>query len=505
MTNNRRIAKNSLLLYLRMFFNMFIILYSSRLILKNLGIVDFGIYNAIGGLVLIFGFLNSAMSITILRFLSYELGGKNYTKLNKLFNAIFILHIFIAIIIFISAELFAFWFLNYKLNIPHERFVAARWVFQMSLLTLIISVVQLPYNTILIAREKMNVYAFLNIGLNILKLVSILLVNIFLADKLILYCFFILLSTFIIAIINIVYCYRKYDECKFIKINDKNIFKELLNYSTWNLFATVASAISNQGTNLLLNVFFGPVVNASRAVSTQVQSSFYSFLYSFQMAINPQIIKSYASEKYSYTSLLIFKGAKFSFFLSLIIFYPIFFATDFILHLWLGNNIPDNAVGFTQLILLSVLLDSISAPINTACHATSNIKAYEVINGIIMIFNLPISYLFIKNGYPPIVVYFVSIFLLIISNIARVYLSKNLIKLSVLDFFNKVILKIFFVVLISIVPIAFFVNFFVVDNVLILIFLIVVSTVSTIISILLLGLDKIEFQFLVNKLKKSYK
>lgn len=439
--NNQRIAKNTLLLSFRMLLVMLVSLYTVRIVLNALGVIDFGIYNVVGGVVTMFAFLSNSMASASQRFFAFEIGRKNHVQLKKSFSATLIIYVFISIIIFILAETIGLWFVKNKMNIPLERMDAAYWVYQFSVLSFVVTVLTIPYNAVIIARENMRVYAYVSIVEVILKLVVAYSLIFYLADKLKLYAVFMLLVTILNSLIFIGVCKQKYIETKFLFFWDKKLLKTLLSYSGWNLFGSVAGVFSNQGVNILLNIFFGPSVNAARAIAFQVSSTANQFVMSFMTASRPQIIKYYAIKDMENMYNLVFRSVKFSFFLLLLLSMPILLETNFVLTLWLKST-PDYVVLFTRLIILTALIDSLSYPLMTSAQATGQIRQYQTIVGSILLLNLPVSYLFLKLGYPPQITMVIALTISIISLLTRLFMLKGMIKLSIKSFIEKVLVKI---------------------------------------------------------------
>lgn len=312
--NNKRIAKNTGILYIRMLFTMVVSLYTSRIILNTLGVEDFGIYNVVGGVVMIFSFLTSSMSNAILRFLSFEIGKKDFNQLKKVFSMSINIHAIIAVTIFVIAETIGLWFLNTKLVIPEERMNAANWVFQFSIFSFMFNIMRIPYNAIIIAQERMNFYAYASIIEVILKLIIVFLLVWFGFDKLKMYAIFVFCVTAIVWIIYITYCKRNFKETNYKYFWEKSLYKSLMNFAAWNLFGNIAVVAYSQGVNILLNIFFGPAINAARGIAFHVNSAVSGFVSGFQTSINPQIVKSYATDDKKYMQQLIFQGSKYSFF-----------------------------------------------------------------------------------------------------------------------------------------------------------------------------------------------
>lgn len=428
------------MLYFRMTLTMLVSLYTSRVVLNTLGIEDFGIYNVVGGVVVMFGFFNSAMSSATQRFLSFEIGRNNLIQLRSTFNAALIVHISIAILVVILAETIGLWFVNRYLNIAAERMEAARWVYQFSILSFVISIIQVPYNAAIIAHERMNIYAYVSILEVTLRLLVVLMLTWISFDKLKLYAILICVVTLVIAIIYCLYSLRHFNETKFVFVRDKKLYKTLVSYSGWNLFGNIAGVAKGQGINILFNIFFGAIVNAAQGIAYQVQAATQSFVNNFQMAMNPQIIKSYASRENEYLNQLIIRGSKFSFYLLLIISIPIIVEVDFILELWL-NTVPKYASTFTVLILIISLIDCISGPLMTAIQATGNIKAYQAIVGTLLILILPISYIFFKFHFPPETALLINIIIATIALFIRLFFMNRYLNFSIILFLKEVVLR----------------------------------------------------------------
>ena len=412
--NTKLIAKNTMLLYFRMFLTLGVSLYTSRVVLNTLGVEDFGIYNVVGGVVMMFSFLNSSMASATQRFLSFELGKNDLIQLKKVFSMSVNIHVIIALAIFILAETIGLWFLNTKLVIPAERLYAANWVYQFSILSFMVTILSVPYNAIIIANERMKVYAYVSIIEVILKLIILYILVWFGFDKLKLYAILVFFVSAIIWLIYKTYCNSNFSESKYQYYWDKPLFSTLMNYAGWNLFGNLAVVTMVQGINIMLNLFFGPIVNAARGIAYQVNGAVNSFVINFQMAMNPQIVKSYASGDLKYMHKIIFQGAKYSFFLLFILSLPILLETELILKIWL-KNVPEHTIIFTRLAIINVLIDSISGPLMTAAQATGNIKKYQAIVGGLLLLILPISYLFLIMGYPPEITLYISISISIIA------------------------------------------------------------------------------------------
>lgn len=408
-----------------MLFTMGISLYTSRVVLISLGVEDFGIYNVIGGVVVMFGFLNNAMSASTQRFLTYEMGKKENQELNLIFNMSVTIHLLLALIVILLSETFGLWFINYHLNIPEEKIVPANFVFQFSIFAFIVTILYVPYNALIIAHEKMGFYAIITTIEVILKLFIAFIISFATADKLIVYSFLILISTIAIGIGYSIYATSKFNESKLKYQWNAKLFSRMSNFANWNLFGVFAGIAYNQGVNILLNIFFGPIVNAARGIAYQVQGAVNNFVVNFQLAVNPQIIKSYASNDKNYLYSLVFSASKYSFFLLLLVATPILLETDLILKLWL-KEIPDYTTIFTRLILVDILIGSISGSLQTLAQATGRIKQYQIVVSGILLLNLPLSYIFLKSGFSPQSTIIISILCSLAALVGRlVILNRN--------------------------------------------------------------------------------
>ena len=503
--NNKRIAKNTAMLYFRMILTMAVTLYTARIILNILGVEDYGIYNVVGGFVTMFGFLNSAMASATQRFFSFEIGRKNYNQLRNVFSMSVNIHFIIAVAILLLAETVGLWFVNTQLTIPHERMVAARWVYHFSVFALMVNMVSVPYNAIIIAHERMKVFARISIIEVGLKLLIVFMLQWFGFDKLKFYAVLMFIVALLIRLIYGIYCNRSFKESKFRKYWNKTLFNTLINYAGWNLWGNAASIIMGQGVNVLLNIFFGPVVNAARGIAYQVRSALNQFVFNFQLAMNPQIIKSYAADDLKYMHQLIFQGAKYSFFLLFALSLPILLETKNILQLWL-KIVPEYTIIFTQLIIINILIDSVSGPLMTAAHATGKIKAYQAIVGGLKILVLPISYIYLKRGFSPEITLYVSILMSAIAFYARLLIVSRLINLSIKDYFKNVIFRIILVSIISIICPALFIFIYTQSNLRIF-FSLIISFISVAIVVYIFGLkniEKIHIRKIINQVVRKY-
>ena len=454
-SNNKRIAKNTLLLYIRMFFMMTVNLYTSRVILQILGINDFGIYNIVGGVIVLFSFFNNALLTSTQRFLNYEIGQSNEESQKKIFKASMSIYLLFALIIFFMSESIGLWFLNTQLNIPNDRIEAANWVFQFSLVTFIINITKIPYNATVIAQEKMSFYAYLSIVEVILKLFIVYFLLLIAFDKLIVYAALVTVITVVIWIAYHYYCLKQFTTCQFNFYYDKYIYQRLLSFSGWSLLGSVTNLSVSQGINILLNIFHGVSISASVGISNEIRGAINNFLTNFQIAFNPQIVKSYANKESERFHTLIIYSSKYSYYLMFLICVPFCINARFIIQKWLGV-LPDFVTEFAIGSLFILMVDSISAPLGFAIQATGNIKKYQIIYSCISLLQFPLSYLLLKMGFSPVYV-FVSWCIVSLTNYGwKISFVTNQINMSIGIYIYKVIAPIIVTSGVSIIILYFF-------------------------------------------------
>lgn len=446
--NNKRIAKNTMLLYVRTLFSQLLALYTSRKILEIIGVEDFGIYNVVGGIVVMLTFLNGSMGVATQRYLTIELGKNDMSAYNKIFSMACIIHVVMSLLIFVAAETLGLWFLNTYLNIPSERMFAANWVYQASILSVMLGIVQTPYNASLMAHERMGVYAYVGMGESILRLLIVFLLLVISYDRLIVYAFLLLGVQLISALIYRIYCIHHFEECKFHWIWDKTLFRSMLGFTGWNLFGTIAWILKDQGNNMLMNIFGGPLINAARGVSYQVSNAVQNLVNGFGIAVNPQLTKSYASEDKKELYKLMFSSSRISFFLLLLIALPVMIEIPYLLHLWLVE-VPAYTVLFTRIILLEALFNTLSGPLITSLLATGCIKWYQIVVGSIMLLNVPVSYLLLRQGFSIETPLIVSLVIIILSIGARLWFCKHLLTMKFLTYLREVVKPVMIVFVLS--------------------------------------------------------
>lgn len=446
--NNKRIAKNTMLLYVRMLFTMGVSLYTSRVVLNTLGVEDFGIYNVVGGVVAMFTIVSGSLSASVSRFITFELGKGNIEKLKRVFSTSVTVHISLAIIIFILAELLGVWFLNAKMNIPANRMSAANWVLQCSILTFMINLISVPYNASIIAHERMKAFSYISILDVTLKLGVVFLLLISSLDKLAFYAAMLLLVSIIVRMIYGIYCKRQFKECTYHFIYDKPLLKEMTGFAGWNFIGSSSGILRDQGVNILLNLFCGATVNAARGIAVQVSNAVSGFTSNFMMALNPQITKSYASGDRTYMMTLIQQGARLSFYLLLFLSLPVLIETEFILRLWL-KMVPVHAVNFVRLILILAMCESLSGTLITAMLATGRIRNYQIIVGGMQLMNFPVSYILLKLGFIPESTMIAAIVISFCALFIRLQLLRSMVGLSTRYYLQHVLFNVWAVLILS--------------------------------------------------------
>jgi O-antigen/teichoic acid export membrane protein len=454
--DSRRIAKNTLVLYVRMLVTMIISLYVARIVLEVLGVEDFGIYNIIAGVIVLFSFLEASLSTATQRYINFYMGKDDIAMVKRVFSLSLTIHALLAIIVVLLAETIGIWFLNTQLNIPESRVDAANWVFQLTLLSTCLRIIRIPYQANIIANERMSFYAYMGILEVILKLLLVIILSKLAYDKLILYASIISLLSLIMLVSFVVYNLIYYSLTRYTYYWDKSLFKEILGFSGWSLFGQVASLSSIQGANILLNMFFSVTLNAAMGIASTVSAAAYAFISNYQIAFRPQIVKSYAANDREYFINLILSSSKYSYFLFLILSVPIYFNIEYILDLWLVN-VPEYAGIFCQLIILYLLIDSIQAPLWIAIQARGDIRNYQLIMSSMVLFNLPISYYLLFSGYSAEVVLYVRVLINILTYCARILYLKIAMKLPVKKYMDEVFVKVLYVTSISF-SLPYFIN-----------------------------------------------
>ena len=501
--NNKRIAKNTLLLYIRLFVTMVIGLFTSRVILSTLGVTDYGVNNVVAGFVAMFSMFTNSLSAAISRFLTFNLGKGDAEKLKTVFSTSVNIMIAMAIIVTIVAEIFGLWFLNSKLNIPADRMYAANWVFHFSVITFAVNLISIPYNASIIAHEKMDVFAYISILEVVLKLAVVYMLYISPLDKLITYSFLLLLVSVFIRIVYGIYCSRKLKECWYSMVFDRTLLKEMGGFAGWNMLGTACTMFNTQGVNILMNLFFGVVTNAARGIVNQVESVIVQFVSNFTTALNPQVTKSYASGNLDYMHSLVYKGTKFSYYLILIMALPFMFEAEFVLKLWLGEY-PEEAPLFLRLAIIATMVDRLGNTTAVAAWATGNIKKYYIIVSATIIFVFPLTYIAYKIGAPAYVAYLIFIIFYFVIMWQKVFILKGLTGFQPKEFLKNVMYPITITTIMAIL-IPLLTAHYLADNVVGSILQIIISVMSSIVAIYLFGLTKGEKALMMDTIQSRIK
>ncbi len=501
----KQIAKNTTILYFRMIVLMLISLYVSRVVLDTLGVVDFGVYNVVFGFVALFSILSGSLTAAISRFITFELGKKNELRLKQVFSISVTVLVILAIIIVLLSETLGLYLFNVKIVIPPERVTAAFWCYQLSVVTFIINLLSIPYNACIVAHEQMSAFAYISILDGLGKLLIAISLNAYEGDKLVLYALLLMLLSVVICLFYGMYCKRKFSECSFKFNIDVKLFKELFAFSSWNFIGAASGILRDYGGSVLLNIFFGPSINAARGLAMQVNSAVSSFSTNFMTALNPQIIKTYAENDKDYLFKLLFGGAKCAFFPLLLISLPIIFNVDYILKIWL-KTIPDYTSIFVILSLVNVMCESISYPMVTAMLATGKIRNYQLVVGGIQMLNFPLSYIWLRNGGNAISVFIISIIISQLCLYSRLYMLRGMIGLPIKAFLFKVYFRSILLVVFSIVIPYMVIIIKPTDNETARFFLVTIaSIISSLFFILFIGCNRNERQIIITKIRETIK
>jgi len=501
--NNKRIAKNTLFLYFRSILTLGVGLYTSREVLAQLGVSDFGVYNVVGGVIVLFSFIQSAMNSATSRFFTFDLGKGDFEQLKKTFSLSIVIHIFTALLILILGETIGLWFLNTQLVIPEERMGAANFVYQFSVLSACVGILQVPYMVAITAHERMKVFAYAGIADAVFKLAVVLALGFAPFDKLE---FYSVLLFGVFVVMNgfyYVYCRRNFKETRFEWFWDKKMFMERMGFGGWTMLQGTSAIAALQGVNMLLNVFHGVIANAAYGIMTRVNDAVTQFFLNFMAAINPQIIKSYAKNDIEYLHSLIFRSIRFSFLLLSLFIIPLVLNMDFVLNLWL-KQVPDFAIVFCQIRLLDHLFSyPLWSIFNIAIYATSKIKYFTIIDSILIVMNFVLCYVFFKLGFSPVTVPIVYISMNLVRIVAINLFARKLICFSTKKFCKKVLIRIFAIFSMSF-PLPIWL-YFSISNSITLFFATTFAFLFLFLpSSYLLGLENSEKSFLKNKISKLF-
>lgn len=488
--NNKRIAKNTLLLYFRMLFMMAVSFYTSRVVLNALGVEDFGIYNVVGGVVAMFSMLSGSLSAAISRFITFELGKGDQEGVKRIFSASVTIQLLISLAIVILVEMIGVWFLNEKMSIAGNRLFAANWVLQLSVITFVINLISVPYNAVIIAHEKMSAFAYISILEALGKLAVAFLIVISPFDKLISYAILMCAISIAIRLVYGFYCKKNFDECTYHFQWDKGLLGQMFKFAGWNFFGAGSQLLMTQGVNILMNLFFGVAINAARGVANQVDNAILQFVNNFTTAVNPQITKSYAANDLTYMHKLVCVGSKYSFFLTWLFALPLLLEADMVLHIWL-KTVPEYAAVFLRLTLLISLVSVVSNTLVTSMLATGDIKRYQIIVGCLGMCVFPLAYVAFWLGLPVESAYFIHLIIFIVQLICRLFLLRGMVKLKIKYFWDNTLLKNLQVVFLSsILPLSVF--FLMSDSFLRFVIIVIVSILSNLTVMYIAGMSKNE-------------
>lgn len=495
---NKRIAKNTILLYLRMVFSMIVSLYTSRVILNALGENDYGIYGVVGGIVVFFNVISGSLNAAISRFITYELGKGNVERLNKVFCTSLNIQFLMSVVFLVFAEIIGVWFLENKMNIPDGRMYAAHWVLQCSIIAFIVGLISVPYNATIIAHEHMGAFAYLSIISTFLNLGVALVINFVSFDKLIFYALAIVGINVLMRIVYGMYCKYHFQEAHWHFVKDKELMQKMTSFAGWNFLGASSGVLLGQGVNILMNIFFGVAVNAARSIASQVDNAVNMLVNNFTIALNPQITKSYASGDMTYMHDLICKGAKYSFFIMLIPSLPILLETPQILMLWL-KHIPEFTIVFVRLTIMISLVSVLSQTLITSMLATGDIKKYQILISSLSYSIFLLAYFAYIIGLPPFTAYIIQLIIFVIELVVRLFLLRKMVSLPIKVYLRSVILNIFIVVIVaSVLPVIVMLSMN--ESLLRLLIICVLSFVCVLFAIYGLGLSTGEKKWVNDKI-----
>ncbi|MBR3074290.1 MAG: lipopolysaccharide biosynthesis protein [Bacteroidales bacterium] len=499
--SNKRLAKNTLLLYLRMIIVILVNLYASRVILANLGIDDYGIFNVVAGIVSMFVFLNTAMVASSQRFIAFEQGRDDADRQKTVYSTSVLIHLAIALVVLLLAETAGLWFLNNKMNIAPERMQAANWVYQSSIACFLLKICIVPDTASVVAHERMSLYAIASIVFAGLQLAAAMCLKQFGGDKLILYAVLLIAVEAVNFLIYKVYTRVSFKECRFRKPKDRALFMEMLSFAGWSFVGNFGIAMRGPGVNIVINQFAGPAVNAARGLAYQVSSVVSNFVNNFQMALTPQITKDYASDDRIRMMTLVKSGSRISFYLLAFIVVPLFIRASSVLGFWL-EEVPEMTVEFLRLVLIVGLVNSMVGPITTALQATGNIKVFQITIAILMLLELPLAYALLSFGIKPYMVVYISVFIELAALVARILLLNAQIPLKLTEFFFGIIGKCALVFL-AMFSLPFFIDKLIPDTFPGLVLLTLISVLWSALVVFVLGLSAEERTFLMKQIKKK--
>lgn len=503
-SNNNRIAKNSLYMAIRMVIVLLITLYTTRVVLKVLGVEDYGVYNVVCGFVSMFTFLNTSMSNGIQRFFNFELGKNGEEGANKVYNTALLIQFILAIIIIALTESFGMWYLHNKMVVPLNRMIAAEWIFQSSILSFLFTIMQAPYTAAVMAHERMDFFAVISVLDSILKLAIVFAIPYLPGDQLILYG--VLFAAISVLNFNLyyIYCKRNFSEIKIRILFDRRLFRSMLGFSGWNIFGSLSGVMKEQGINLVINFFCGPVVNAARGVAQQINSGLQSFVQNITVPVRPQMVQAYAQGNETRAMNLTFSVSKFSCFLLYMMALPIIMEIDYILKIWLGDNIPEHTSAFVIIVIVTSFFNNLNAAISNVVHATGKMKKYQLTLGLIGISTVPCAFVAMRFGASPEMALLTTTVSMVIAQCFALVILKTLVSFSIVDYCKQVLNPFIMVVVIS-----FFIpllpHYLLEEGFLRLMIVAIVSLVSSIIAVLIIGLNSSEKSMLKGFINKVLK
>lgn len=439
-SNNQRLAKNTIMLYIRMLFLMFVGLYTSRVLLDALGVEDYGVYNAVAGFIAMFSMISGSLSAAISRFIMFVLGQNNEKKLERVFCTSVIIQLILSGIVVLLVEAVGVWFLNTQMTMPEGREIAANFVLQFALFSFVINLISVPYNAAIIAHEKMDAFAFIGIFEGCANLAVAILVKFSPFDSLIFYASLVALVAFVTRMIYTVYCTRHFYECKIKWSFDKEIIREMFGFAGWNFVGSISGLLRSQGINILFNVYNGPVVNAARGLAVQVSTAITKFSSSFYTAVQPQITKSYAANEIKVACNLVLRSSRLAFYLLVLLSVPVIFEVHFLLEFWL-KEVPEHTATFVQIIVFYSLFESLSQPLIHLMLATGDIKKYQILVGGINLLNFPVAWIILYLGYSPEFAQLSVIIFTFLALAVRVIMLRNMIGFPAKDFLVSTLLR----------------------------------------------------------------
>ena len=452
---NKRVAKNTIFLYLRMFFILLISLYTTRVVLRVLGVEDYGVYNVVAGFVTLLSFLNTSLAGSIQRFYNFETSQKGDDGMSSVYSMSLVIQFCLSLIVFLLLETIGVWYLNTVMVLPPERLFAANILFQSSVLSLILLIMGIPFSAAILSFEKMDYYALVGIIDVILKLFIIVVLPYIPYDKLISYSVLLLLISITNFLLYYIYSKKKFDSLRYSHnyIKDRHALKSMLSFAGWNVFGTFSNVVYTQGTNILLNFFFGPIINAAKGIAGQIMSAIQSFSINVVTAFRPQLVNSYAQNDFERTRKLMFIESKVCFVLMCSLSVPLIIEMDYILNLWLGEDIPNYAGLFSCLVLVHTTIASLNLPFSQVVHATGKMKTFQLVTGGITCMIIPLSYVAFMCGAEPSTIFWVGIVMAILSQVACAYIVNHLFYFSLKTYLVDVIARCFmFAFLLPILP-----------------------------------------------------